>query len=46
VISVSKTPLDSRWDLPSHAMEVKSGENRSLWTRAGENAVSLCELVQ
>ena len=39
-------PLDSRWDLPSLEMDVKSGKNQSLWTRACENAVSPCQPVK
>jgi hypothetical protein len=29
--------FDSRWDLPSLEVDVKSGEDQALWTRACEN---------
>jgi hypothetical protein len=32
-----RSPLDSRWDLPSLEVDVKSGEDQALWTRACEN---------
>jgi len=32
-----RPPFDSRWNLPSLQMDVKSVENQSLWTRACDN---------
>ena len=32
-----RPPLDSRWDVQSLEMDVTSGENQALWTRACEN---------